>query len=86
MEGVMFNWLSSELIWFSCGVVLIFLEFAVPGVILVFFGAGAILTSLLVWIGEFGKLARTNNTMIIPKDFADVSGTVAALTMVMKNS
>ncbi len=47
----MFDWLSPELLWFSCGVVLIFLEFAVPGVILVFFGAGAILTSLLTWAG-----------------------------------
>ncbi len=45
------NWLTPELIWFSCGVVLIFLEFVVPGVILVFFGAGAVLTSLLVWMG-----------------------------------
>ena len=47
----MFDWLNPELLWFSCGVVLIFLEFAVPGVILVFFGVGAILTSLLTWAG-----------------------------------
>ncbi len=47
----MFDWLSPELLWFSCGVVLIFLEFAVPGVILVFFGVGAILTSILTWVG-----------------------------------
>ncbi|MCD4706446.1 MAG: NfeD family protein [Candidatus Sabulitectum sp.] len=47
----MFSWLSPELVWFGCGVVLIFLEFAVPGVILVFFGAGAILTSILTWAG-----------------------------------
>ncbi len=38
------------------------------------------------WIGEFGKLAKTNNTMIIPTDIADISGTVASLTKVMKNS
>lgn len=38
------------------------------------------------WIGEFGKLAKTNNTMIIPTDMADISGTVAALTKVMKNT
>lgn len=47
----MSDWLTPELIWFSSGVVLIFLEFAVPGVILVFFGIGAVLTSLLVWVG-----------------------------------
>ncbi|OPX29584.1 MAG: hypothetical protein B1H09_06165 [Gemmatimonadaceae bacterium 4484_173] len=51
-KGVLvLNWLTPELIWFSCGVVLIFLEFVVPGVILVFFGAGAVLTSILVWMG-----------------------------------
>ena len=47
----MFNWLTPELIWFIGGVILIFLEFIVPGVILVFFGLGAILTSVLTWIG-----------------------------------
>ncbi|MCK5786468.1 MAG: NfeD family protein [Candidatus Sabulitectum sp.] len=47
----MLDWLTPELIWFSCGVVLIFLEFAVPGVILVFFGAGAVITSILTWAG-----------------------------------
>lgn len=38
------------------------------------------------WIGEFGKLAKVNNTMIIPMDIADISGTVASLAKVMKNS
>lgn len=38
------------------------------------------------WIGEFGKLAKVNNTMIIPTNIADISGTVASLTKVMKNS
>ena len=38
------------------------------------------------WIGEFGNLAKTNNTMIVPMDLADIGGTVAALTKVMKQS
>ena len=38
------------------------------------------------WIGEFGKLAKVNNTMIIPTNIADISGTVASLAKVMKNS
>jgi len=38
------------------------------------------------WIGEFGNLAKTNNTMIVPADLADISGTVAALAKVMKKS
>ncbi|MCK4304097.1 MAG: paraslipin [Candidatus Eisenbacteria sp.] len=38
------------------------------------------------WIAEFGNLAKTNNTMIVPTDLADISGTVAALAKVMKNT
>jgi regulator of protease activity HflC (stomatin/prohibitin superfamily) len=38
------------------------------------------------WIGEFGKLAKTNNTMIVPSDLSDISGTVAALAKVMKST
>ena len=38
------------------------------------------------WISEFGNLAKANNTMIVPTDLADISGTVAALAKVMKNT
>jgi regulator of protease activity HflC (stomatin/prohibitin superfamily) len=38
------------------------------------------------WIGEFGKLAQTNNTMIVPQNLSDIAGTVAALTKVAKES
>lgn len=51
LEGIMFSWLTPSLVWFCCGVVLILLEFAVPGVILVFFGLGAVFTSILSWAG-----------------------------------
>ena len=47
----MTGWITPELIWFVCGVVMIFLEFMLPGVILVFFGIGAVITSILVWVG-----------------------------------
>jgi len=40
-----------ELIWFLAGLVLILLEFAAPGIIVVFFGAGAWLTAITTWIG-----------------------------------
>lgn len=43
--------LPAELIWFLAGLVLILLEFVAPGVILVFFGAGAWLTALTTWMG-----------------------------------
>jgi len=39
------------LIWFLVGVGLVLLEFAVPGVILVFFGVGAWVAALTTWAG-----------------------------------
>lgn len=35
------------------------------------------------YLTEFGKLAKTNNTMIIPTDLADVSGMVGSITTVL---
>ena len=34
------------------------------------------------YLGEFGKLARTNNTMIIPSDLSDVASVVASVAKV----
>ena len=42
------------LIWFLAGLVLIILEIFMPGIILVFFGAGAWITCLTTWIGLTG--------------------------------
>jgi membrane protein implicated in regulation of membrane protease activity len=46
--------LTPELVWFVCGVVLLLLEFVVPGVILVFFGFGAWVTALTTYLGLTG--------------------------------
>lgn len=35
------------------------------------------------YLTQFGKLAKTNNTMIIPTDLADISGVVGSITSVM---
>lgn len=43
--------IPAELIWFIAGLVLILLEFAAPGVIIVFFGVGAWITALATWLG-----------------------------------
>ena len=43
--------LTPELIWFLAGLALILAEFAVPGVILVFFGMGAWVVALALWLG-----------------------------------
>lgn len=38
------------------------------------------------YIGEFGNLAKTNNTMIIPSNMADLSGLIATATQVIKTA
>lgn len=38
------------------------------------------------YIIEFGNLAKTNNTMIIPSDLSDISGLVATATSVIKKA
>lgn len=37
------------------------------------------------YISEFGNLAKTGNTMIIPSDIADVSSMVASITKIIKS-
>ena len=41
-----------SLIWFLAGVVLLLLEFVIPGVFILFFGIGAWITSLCVYLFE----------------------------------
>jgi regulator of protease activity HflC (stomatin/prohibitin superfamily) len=36
------------------------------------------------YLGEFGKLAKANNTMIIPSDLADIAGIIKTATSVLK--
>ena len=43
--------LDPALVWFLVGAALILLEFAVPGVILVFFGVGAWVSAITTWAG-----------------------------------
>jgi regulator of protease activity HflC (stomatin/prohibitin superfamily) len=37
-------------------------------------------------LGEFGKLAKTNNTMIIPSNMSDVSSIIATATSVLEQT
>ena len=48
--------ISPELIWLIVGLVFLFLEFLIPGVVLVFFGLGAFITAALVWAGVLGSM------------------------------
>ena len=54
----MFDWLTPQLAWFAGGVLFILLEFIIPGVLLVFFGIGAILTALLAWLEVLPSLTE----------------------------
>ncbi len=38
------------------------------------------------WISEFGNLAKANNTMIVPTNVADISGTIATITKIIKDT
>lgn len=43
--------MPAHLLWFVVGFCLVIAEFALPGVVVVFFGLGAWLTSLATWLG-----------------------------------
>lgn len=49
--------LTPEIVWFLVGLVLMILEFAAPGVILVFFGVAAWIVALTTYMGLTGSLA-----------------------------
>ena len=46
MEGLK-DWLRPDVLWFVAGVALILMEFAMPGLIIIFFGIGACLVGVL---------------------------------------
>jgi len=41
--------MSVEMIWLLLGIVLVFSELMLPGLVIIFFGIGALATSLLTW-------------------------------------
>lgn len=38
------------------------------------------------YLGEFGKLAKTNNTMIVPADLSDIAGILSGITSVLNKT
>ncbi|MBE7176603.1 MAG: paraslipin [Mucilaginibacter polytrichastri] len=38
------------------------------------------------YLNEFGKLAKTNNTMIVPADLSDIAGVIASITSVLNKT
>ncbi len=57
--------LSPQVLWFLFGSLLIIVEFALPGIILVFFGVGAWITALTTWIGLTPGLPAQNMVFCI---------------------
>jgi membrane protein implicated in regulation of membrane protease activity len=45
-----FSSLSPEVIWIVLGIIFIFFEFFIPGLVIAFFGVGALVTALTTWI------------------------------------
>ena len=45
-----FESLSPEIIWIILGIVFIFFEFFIPGLVIAFFGVGALITALTTWM------------------------------------
>lgn len=46
---------SPEFLWVFLGILLIMAEFVLPGLIVIFFGLGALITGLLIWAGMPGE-------------------------------
>lgn len=46
------EYMAPELIWFVVGFVLLMLEFALPGLIIFFFGVGAWIAALVCWVAH----------------------------------
>ncbi len=44
--------MSEASIWLLIGIGLAFAEFAIPGLVVIFFGAGAIFTAAVVWVAD----------------------------------
>lgn len=48
---------SAEIIWLLAGIVLVFTEMFIPGLVIAFFGGGALIVALTTWIGLTETLA-----------------------------
>ncbi len=57
----MFEGPQSQLSWFLLGLVLMLSELALPGFVIVFFGIGAWITALCIWLG----VANVFNTQLV---------------------
>jgi membrane protein implicated in regulation of membrane protease activity len=57
--------MTPALIWFLVGFALVLVEFALPGVIIVFLGLGAWVTALFVWLGWADSVGAQTTVFMI---------------------
>ena len=48
---------SAEIIWLLAGIILVFTEMFIPGLVIAFFGGGALIVALTTWVGLTETLA-----------------------------
>ncbi len=48
---------SAEIIWLLAGIILVFTEMFIPGLVIAFFGGGALIAAMTTWIGLTETLA-----------------------------
>jgi len=48
-------------------------------------GSGIVLPRRERYLDEFGKLAKTNNSIIIPSNLSDIAGMIKAASSVIKD-
>ena len=46
------EWLRPELVWFVVGIVMLMMEFAIPGLVIVFFGLGALVVAVVCMVAN----------------------------------
>lgn len=49
--------ISPEIVWTLLGIIFVFVEFFIPGLVIAFFGVGALITALTTWLGISSSLA-----------------------------
>ena len=60
-----FDFLRPEFLWIIAGLIIMCFEFAIPGVILVFFGLGAIITGIFAWTGLIDSLTGQATCFVV---------------------
>jgi membrane protein implicated in regulation of membrane protease activity len=56
---------AAELLWFIVGLVLLLAELALPGLVIIFFGIGAWITALAIWLGLVSSFSAQLVTFLV---------------------